>query len=111
MPYVLDHAAFASAVIASHGLIHVDHRLMGREAQELSIVASCSLVGAKIFVPPFNKWNRDTASVCDEHGIELVKFEDGWRHVRFNAFDPSHDKYYLHTHDTTATWLREWMRK
>ena len=98
----------ATLSLASHGLVHVDHRLLGREAQELSIVASCSLVGAQIFCPPFNHWNRDTESVCAEHGIELIKFEDGWRHVRFNKFDPKHERYYLHTHDTAAEWLAGW---
>lgn len=94
--------------IASHGLVHVDHRLMGREAQELSIVTSCSLVESSIFVPPFNKWNKDTESVCAEHGIELVKFEDGWKHVNYNVFDPGHLKWYMHTHDTDAKRLGAW---
>jgi hypothetical protein len=29
---------------ASHGLFHLDHRLLGEEAQEMSILASCALV-------------------------------------------------------------------
>ncbi len=95
--------------LASHGLFHVDHRLLGREAQEMSIVGSCSLVASKIFVPPFNKWNKDTESVCAEHGIELVKFEDGWRHVNYNKFDPAHDKWYLHTHDVDSARLGAWL--
>ena len=41
---------------AGHGLFHVDHRLLNREAQEMSILSSCSLVKTSIFVPPFNKW-------------------------------------------------------
>jgi hypothetical protein len=94
--------------LASHGLVHADHRLMGREAQELSIVTSCSLVDTRVFVPPFNKWNKDTESVCAEHGIELVKFEDGWRHVNYNKFDPTHERYYCHTHDVTAESLAKW---
>ncbi|MDP3741893.1 MAG: hypothetical protein Q8R15_01115 [Candidatus Micrarchaeota archaeon] len=95
---------------ASHGLVHVDHRLLGCEAQELSIVTSCSLVKTQTFVPPFNHWNKDTENICQEHEIELIKFESGWRHVRFNAFDPKHDLYYLHTHDTNAGWLRQWFK-
>ncbi len=94
--------------IASHGLVHADHRLMGREAQELSIVTSCSLVGARVFVPPFNKWNAHTEEICDEHAIELVKFEDGWRHVNYNKFDPTHERYYCHTHDVTHESLAAW---
>lgn len=100
---------FAHVVsLASHGLVHVDHRLLGREAQELSILASCSLVGTKRFVPPFNKYNADTIAICREHGIELVQFEHGWRHVRHNAFDPEHSRYYFHTHDTSPEWFSEW---
>jgi hypothetical protein len=32
-------------LIASHGMIHVDHRLMSKRAQELSILTSCSILG------------------------------------------------------------------
>lgn len=95
-------------IVASHGLVHVDHRLLGLEAQEMSIVTSCSLLQTHIFVPPFNKWNGSTERICEEHGIVLVKFEGGWQHVKFNDFDPKHEKYYLHTHDTTAEWLEKW---
>lgn len=93
---------------AAHGLIHIDHRLMAREAQELSILASCSLVGSKTFVPPFNKWNRETVAICEEHGITLVKFEDGWRHVSHNGFDRTQQLYYFHEHDTPAARLAAW---
>ena len=46
---------FSEEIIrASHGLIHIDHRLLTKEAQELSILSSCSLMKSSIFVPPFN---------------------------------------------------------
>lgn len=106
--WVVDAMVNPNVKTASHGLVHVDHRLLGREAQELSIVASCTLVGANTFVPPFNHWNDVTREVCSEHKIRLVRFEDGWRHVRFNKYDPTHGLYYLHTHDTPADWLRRW---
>lgn len=96
-------------VVWSHGLFHVDHRLLGREAQEVSILASCSVVGSQTYVAPFNKWNRDTESICAEHGIELVKWEDDWRHVHHNGYDPSHGKWYLHEHDTDPMALQEWL--
>lgn len=97
--------------VASHGLVHVDHRLMGREAQELSIVTSCALVGTFSFVPPFNKYNKDTISVCDEHNISLVRFEDGWEHVLYNDFNNrDYDaKYYMHTHDVDVAFLKSWL--
>ena len=69
---------------AGHGLIHVDHRLLTRETQELSILTSCSLSKSSIFVPPFNKWNKFTEEICNEHNIKLVKFEDGWLCCEYN---------------------------
>lgn len=68
--------------IANHGLIHIDHRLLSKEAQEMSILTGCSLVNSKIFVPPFNKWNKDTENVCEENDIELVRFEYGVRGIK-----------------------------
>ena len=59
---------------AGHGLIHVDHRLLTKETQELSILTSCSLSKSTTFVPPFNKWNKYTEEICNEHGIKLVKW-------------------------------------
>lgn len=94
--------------ICSHGLVHIDHRLMGREAQELSIVASCSLLKCKVFVPPFNKWNADTESVCQEHGIRLVKFEDGWLSMEHNAWQPQHALWYCHPRAFTVGTFQEW---
>jgi len=95
------------ADLAGHGLIHVDHRLLTREAQEMSILTSCSLVESTIFIPPFNKWNAVTKEICKEHNITLVKFEDGWRHLAYEAFNPNHPLYYFHTHDMTVDQLRK----
>lgn len=94
---------------AAHGLLHVDHRLLGREGQEMSILVSCAVTRSMIFVPPFNKYNRDTIDICREHGIGLVRFEEGWRHVGHNTFDPTHNLYYLHEHDTEPEDLKRWL--
>lgn len=102
-------------MMASHGLVHVDHRLLGREAQEMSILTSCSLVGARVFVPPFNKYNQDTIDLCDKHEIDLVKFEEGWKHVGYNSFSREPSKvtgcvhYYCHTHDANAASISKWL--
>jgi hypothetical protein len=98
-------------VLASHGLIHVDHRLLGRELQEFSILASCNLVDSAIFVPPFNKCNSDTIDICEEHDITLVMFEDGWKHVMYNPFSDSDGLYYVHTHDLGSGEMENWFRK
>lgn len=96
------------ASLAGHGLVHVDHRLMSKEAQELSILVSCSLIGAKTFIPPFNKWNKFTEEICQESGIKLVKFEDGWRSMEYNAYNSSHALWYLHAREWTMDKIVSW---
>lgn len=95
-------------VPAGHGLIHVDHRLLTKEQQEMSIIISCSLVQAKTFIPPFNKWNKNTDEICKEHGIELIKFEDGWKCMEYNKFDVNHTLWYLHHREFTISKFDEW---
>ena len=95
---------------ASHALVHVDHRLLPHAAQEMSILVSCSLSKSKVFVPPFNKWNNDTEDICEEHNIDLVKFEDGWLCCEYNDFDSSHDLWYLHSREFTYEKFEEWLQ-
>lgn len=85
--------------LATHGLIHVDHRLLSRDLQELSVISSASLVDAKIFVPPFNKYNDETVEICHKNEIELVRWEDGWTHLGYHPFADNGRKYYVHLHD------------
>jgi hypothetical protein len=94
---------------AGHGLIHVDHRLLTKEAQELSVIASCSLAKASIFVPPFNKWNKNTEDICKEHGIKLVKFEDGWLCCEYNEYNPKHNLWYIHAREFTFKEFSKWL--
>ena len=95
---------------AGHGLVHVDHRLLCKGAQELSIIASCSLAKAKKFIPPFNKWNKDTEAVCKENGIELIKFEDGWLSMEYNNFNSDHKLWYLHSREWTFEKFVAWFQ-
>lgn len=94
--------------VATHGLIHCDHRLLDRGAQELSIILSASLTKAKIFVPPFNKWNKDTEDICKEQGIELIKWEDGWASMEYNRLNKSHNYWYLHAREWTMESFIKW---
>lgn len=87
--------------LAAHGIVHVDHRLLKRSAQEMSILLSCALVKCNAFVPPFHKWNKRTQAVCDEHGIALIKYDHTWAHLAYNPFVETFRNYYLHTHDFT----------
>jgi len=95
--------------IASHGLVHVDHRLLTKEAQEMSILVSCSLLHTDKYVPPFNKWNSDTEAICDEANINLIKFEDGWLNMKFETDKPRHQKWYLHHREFTMDELFQWI--
>lgn len=98
------------ATLAAHGLIHVDHRLLPKEVQEMSILISASLVKSKIFIPPFNKWNKHTEEVCNEHNIELIKFEDGWLSMEHNNFNYEHDKWYLHAREFSIDKFINWFK-
>ncbi len=87
--------------LAGHGLIHVDHRLLHYDAQEMSIVTSCRLINAKMFVPPFNKYNDDTKSICEKNNIQLVIWEEGWKCIDHEKWDGNIDKWYIHNNAFT----------
>ncbi len=97
--------------VASHGLVHVDHRLLTKEAQEMSILVSCSLLGAEDYIPPFNKWNADTEEICNRGNINLIRFEDGWKNMKFEECDLNHNLWYLHHREFTMDGLLQWIGK
>lgn len=99
VPACVEHYRREGAKIAGHGMVHVDHRLLDKPAQEMSILMSCSLLRCAVFVPPFHKWNHDTEEICREHAILLVKFDPSWRHLVYHPFDKRNQNYYVHTHD------------
>jgi hypothetical protein len=103
--------SWLGVITAGHGLAHVDHRLLGRRAQEMSIVMSCILAAARIFVPPYNKWNLKTQDICTANGLILVRFEVGWLHALYNPFDPFHQRFYCHPYDFTPAQLEEWFSR
>lgn len=82
--------------VVSHGLLHVDHSQLQFDAQEMSIVTSCNYLGADTFVPPFNRYNDATAAVCRMNKINLVRYEEGWRCLDREDFDPTHKLWYFH---------------
>jgi len=95
-------------IIAAHGIVHVDHRLLSEDAQKLSILTSCSLAGCSTFVPPFNKWNNDTEVICKKYDIQLVRFEEGWLSMEHNDCKPDHKRWYLHSRRWTPETFRAW---
>jgi len=96
--------------LAGHGLWHVDHRLLHYSVQEASILTSCALINSVMFIPPFNKYDGSTQLICEEHGIELVKFEDGWKSMEYNSYDSEHGLYYLHAREWTIEKIIDWFK-
>ena len=92
--------------VASHGLFHVDHTQLTRDAQEMSILGSCSFLETRTFVPPFNKWNEDTQDICRENNISLVGPGQKWLSLEFNDFDPNHKHWYFHSWRYTPETMR-----
>ena len=99
---------YQNVQIASHGFIHVDHRLLTESLVEWNIIQSCAIICPleRVFVPPYHKWDEDVESVCVDNDIELVKVEDGWKHLAYHKIKDSildtsltDMKYYFHTFD------------
>lgn len=83
--------------VASHGLLHSDHSVLSKDAQEMSILTSCSYLDTDIFIPPFNRFNEDTISVCKENNIQLIGYNEKWLSLEHNNFNDQHDKWYFHS--------------
>lgn len=83
--------------IASHGLFHVKHSTLSRDAQEMSILGSCNFLNTKKFVAPFNDYNANTVDICKGNGIELLTKEYDWKSLEFNKFNPDHKFWYFHS--------------
>jgi len=84
-------------IFVSHGLVHIDHTLLTREQQEMSILVSKSLIPSNFFIPPFNKFNQDTISICKENNIVLLGLNEVWKNADFNKFDPEVEYWYCHS--------------
>lgn len=103
LPWFYDVDAFLGSLqniygnIASHGLFHVDHTKISKDAQEMSILSSCHLLKTKKFVPPFNRWNKETLLICSENNIQLVRIEEGWKSLDFQPYDNSTNLWYFHS--------------
>ncbi len=101
VPTCLEKLRRDNVEIASHGMIHVDHRLLKRSAQEMSILASCALLNTAYFVPPFHKFDERTEAICKEHRIMIVRYDQSFTHLGYHPFDGRKTHYYFHTHDFT----------
>lgn len=83
--------------IVSHGLFHVEHDKLSRDAQEMSILGSCGFLKVNIFVPPFTAYNEETKSICASNGIRLCSDMDGWKSLESEPFDPKHKLWFFHS--------------
>lgn len=104
----LDYSFYCScSTIASHGLLHVDHSQLSEDAQEMSIVTSCRLLGTNLFIAPFNRFDERTERVCDRNAIKLVTKYGDWRNIEYDTFDPSYKLWYFHSWRWTPERLKE----
>lgn len=94
---------------ASHGMFHVKHSGLSKDAQEMSIVGSCRYLGVDQFIAPFNDYNQDTIDVCVENKIELLTKSYDWKCMEYNKFDSSHKYWYFHSWRWTLRSLREYL--
>ena len=93
--------------IVSHGVLHVDHTQLSRDAKEMSIVTSCKFLQADIFVPPFNKYDEEMDDICKSIGVRLVKPSDGWKSLESDTFNPDHKLWFFHSWRYTPKKLEE----
>ncbi len=91
--------------VASHGMYHLDHSKLSKDAQEMSIIGSCSFLKTNVFVPPFNKFNQDTLDICFDNHITIKT--DEWKSLEFNDFDSSHRLWYFHSWRFTTNQLKD----
>jgi hypothetical protein len=117
MPDLSRFDTYRNVQIASHGFIHVDHRLLAAPLVEWNIIQSCSIIcpDEKTFVPPRHKWDEDVERICLENDVTLIKVEDGWAHLSYhNVKEHLCDGYnfYFHTYDFDSNEeLREQLTK
>jgi hypothetical protein len=83
--------------IISHGLLHVKHTQLSRQAQEMSIVTSCRALHTDIFCPPFTNYDSITEEICKENGIKITRREQGWKSLESEPFNQEHPFWFYHS--------------
>lgn len=84
--------------VASHGLWHMDHRAVSQDLQAFSIRTSCGVLGTKVFVPPFMRWNARTREICAAHNITLWGTDtEKWVNLDNAEMRPGHELYLFHS--------------
>lgn len=104
--FLLEYEYITKPIVASHGLFHVKHSIISKDAQEMSILGSCNFLRTNIFCAPFNAYNEDTVKICGDNGIRLLNKEFEWRSLDFEQFNPAHKYWYFHSWKFTPDELR-----
>ena len=92
--------------IASHGLLHLDHRNVDRDLQKYSILTSCALLNTKVFVPPFWRWNAETNQICEAAGVKLWT-EGDWFNIDNGPVRENHLLFCFHSWKFTPETFEE----
>lgn len=106
---ILHRHSYVVGEIASHGMFHVKHSQLSKDAQMMSIVGSCRFLGTDTFIAPFNDYNEDTIDVCVENKIELLTKMYDWKSFEHNEFDSRHKFWYFHSWKWSLKSLREYL--
>lgn len=106
---VLSRYSHIPGEIASHGMFHVKHSELYKDAQEMSIVGSCHFLNTDKFIAPFNDYNQDTIDVCVENKIELITKNYNWKSMEHNKFDIRHEYWYFHSWRWSTKRLLEYL--
>jgi hypothetical protein len=102
-------SSFPKVSIVSHGLIHTKHGELSADAVAMSILTSCSLLGTKRFIPPFNNTSFVVKNICDGNGIELIGNNETtiWHSLETDKFNPLYPTWYYHPWRMTTQELSE----
>jgi hypothetical protein len=104
--FMLEYDYIVKENIASHGLYHVNHSKLSRDAQEMSILGSCKFLKTNLFCAPFNAFNSDTEDICSKNGIDLITKSYDWKSLEHEAFNPAHKYWYFHSWRLTPAQLK-----
>lgn len=105
--FLLEYEYIIKDNIASHGLFHVNHAKISKDAQSMSILGSCRFLKTNKFCAPFNAFNDDTLAICAENNINPINRGMEWRSLEHNNFDPSYPYWYFHSWRFTPEQLRK----
>jgi hypothetical protein len=95
--FLLEWDIITKEYLVSHGLFHVNHANLSRDAQEMSILGSCKFLKTNLFCAPFNAFNQITQEICAENDIKIINSMFQWRSLERENFDPSHKYWYMHS--------------